>query len=308
MGSIYILPTRSWVVLGAVLLAMWYAAVSQSNSAAYLLMFFLGSLVVVSAFHAHFALAGLSVRIGRIASVFAGENVRVPVEISDLTGRWRLALAVAPNGSVFGESRHARAGALAARGSVGVELPLVTSVRGRHPVKRVALTTIYPLGFFRSWRYQSTDAEYVVYPVPAGPLPLPGGATVTEEVNAGSGRGGDDYAGVRGYRPGESQRHVDWRAVARGQPLLIKQFTGAGSRRLWFDYAELSCLPGVEARLSQLCRWVVDAEQGAYSYGLRVGDFVTEPSRGTQHYSRCLEMLATSFPPPAPTPRKRFRL
>lgn len=308
MGSIYILPTRSWIVLSAVLVAMWYAAVSQSNSAAYLLMFFLGSLVVVSMFHAHFALAGLSTRIGRIAPVFAGDNARVPVEVSDLTGRLRLALSVAPNGSVFREVDHTRASPLSPKGTVGVELALPTSIRGRHRVKRVAVTTIYPLGFFRSWRYQATEAEYVVYPAPAGHLPLPGGVTVAEEVNTGSGRGGDDYAGVRNYQTGESQRHVDWRAVARGQPLLIKQFTGAGSRRLWFDYAELSYLPGVEARLSQLCRWIVDAEEGAYSYGLRVANFVAEPSRGGSHYARCLEALATAFPLPPVTRRKRFRL
>ena len=35
---------------------------------------------------------------------------------------------------------------------------------------------------------------------------------------------GDDFAGVRAYVPGESQRHIDWRAVARGQPLMTKQF------------------------------------------------------------------------------------
>ena len=60
---IYILPTRTWTVLVAIMAAMWYAAISQSNSAAYLLMFFTGSLVMVSAIHAHYALVGLEMRI-----------------------------------------------------------------------------------------------------------------------------------------------------------------------------------------------------------------------------------------------------
>ncbi len=280
MGSIYILPTRSWIFLSAVLLALWYAAISQGNSAAYLLMFFLGSLVMVSAYHAHFALTGLELRIGRIVPVFAGETLHVPVEILNLTRRLRRALSVAPSGRVFKEDHHVAADVLKANSSTNVELPLIATARGRHRLQRVAITTIYPLGFFRSWRYHATDSEYLVYPKPKGELPLPSGANATAEVSAGGGRGGDDYAGVKNYQLGESQRHVDWRAVARGQPLLVKQFAGAGSRRLWFDYAELSYLPNVEARLSQLCRWILDAEKGAFSYGLRVDGFVAEPSRG----------------------------
>ena len=84
-GRIYILPTRSWVVLGAVLAAMWYAAISQRNSAAYLLMFFLGSLVLVSALHAHFALVDLRLRTGRINPVFEGESARVLVEVTNIS-------------------------------------------------------------------------------------------------------------------------------------------------------------------------------------------------------------------------------
>ena len=103
---IYILPTRTWTVLLAILAAMWYAAISQSNSAAYLLMFFTGSLVMVSAIHAHYALAGLELRVGRIAPVFAGETARVPLEVLNPTRRPRLALAIAPNGYVFRETAH----------------------------------------------------------------------------------------------------------------------------------------------------------------------------------------------------------
>ena len=227
----------------------------------------------------------------------------MPVEILNLTRRPRRVLSVAPNGRVFKEDHHEAAEVLNATSSTHLELLLITTARGRHRLQRVAITTIYPLGFFRSWRYHATDSEYLVYPKPKGELPLPSGANATAEVSAGGGRGGDDYAGVKNYQLGESQRHVDWRAVARGQPLLVKRFAGAGSRRLWFDYAELSSLPNVEARLSQLCRWVLDAEKGAYSYGLRVDGFAAEPSRGPAHYHRCLEKLATTFSSPVLPPK-----
>ena len=279
-------------MLAAVLVAMWYAAISQGNSAAYLLMFFLGSLVVVSAIHAHFALVGLELRVGRIPAVFAGEPARVPFEVLNPTRRPRMALAVAPPGHVFKEAAHASVRNIAAGEAQGAELVLTTERRGRLALGRLALTTVYPLGFFRSWRYEPTDEAGIVYPLPVGALPLPTGPSLTADVPAGTGAKGDDYTGARPYQTGESQRHVDWRAVARGQPLLIKQFSGAGSRRLWFDLRSVDALNGVEAKLSQLSRWIVDAEREGFAYGLRLPGFEAEPTQGTAHYHRCLAALA----------------
>ena len=272
--------------------AMWYAAISQTNSAAYLLMFFLGSLVMVSAVHAHFALAGVGLRVGRIEPVFAGDLARIPVEVLNLTPREKVDLAVAPNGRVFKEASHARVPNVAANGAGGIELLLPGEARGRLVLRRLALTTDYPLGFFRSWKYEATDASALVYPRPAGKLPLPVGAAVTADTVAGQGGGGEDFMGVRAYQLGESQRHVDWRAVARGQPYLVKQFSGAGSRRVWLDWVDTAALPDIEGRLAQLSRWVVDAESAGFAYGLRLPDFETEPSRGSGHYHRCLAALA----------------
>ena len=276
---------------------MWWAALSQSNGAAYLLMFFLGSLVLVTSIHAHFALAGLRLRVTRIEPVFAGGTVQVPVEVFNPTRRPRFALAIAPRGHVFKEAAHVQLGSLEAESSQTVEMTFPAPTRGRFELGRLALTTLYPMGFFRSWRYEPVDAEavYLVYPIPAGSLPLPTGPAVTADTIAGAGGGGDDYTGTRPYQAGESQRHVDWRAVARG---LIKQFAGTGSRRLWFEYSSVVHLDDVEKRLSQLCRWIVDAERSGYAYGLRLPGYEAEPARGKAHSQRCLAARACFEPPP----------
>ncbi len=295
---IYILPTRSWAWLLASLAAIWYAAISQNNSAAYLLMFFLSSLALVTAIHAHFALVGLRLRVERIEPVFAGETVHVPVEVGNPTRRSRLALSVAPKGHVFKETTHANLGNLEGNSSRTTDISFPAPSRGRFELGRLALTTVYPMGFFRSWRYEPTGASYVVYPAPAGTLPLPGGAAVTADAVMGTGAGGDDYVGVRPYQPGESQRHVDWRAVARGQPLLVKQFSGAGSRRLWLEYADVAAVLDVEGKLSQLAAWIVEADRSGYAFGLRLPGFEAEPARDSSHFHRCLAALAQFANPP----------
>ena len=57
------------------------------------------------------------------------------------------------------------------------------------------------------------------------------------------GRGVDDFAGFRPYRPGDSPRHLFWKAVARDQALLVKQFGGDRADELWLDWNDLPDLP-----------------------------------------------------------------
>ncbi len=47
-----------------------------------------------------------------------------------------------------------------------------------------------------------------------------------------------------------------------------------------------------ERRLSQMVRWVLDAESEGRSYGLRLPEFSQSPGRGELHRHECLKALA----------------
>jgi uncharacterized protein (DUF58 family) len=134
--------------------------------------------------------------------------------------------------------------------------------------------------------------RYVVYPKPAGEQRLP---TETARSGQSSSRRelgeGDDFAGVRAYVRGESQRHIDWKAVARGQALMTKQFTAESDGLLYLDFAAVR-LDDLEARLSQLALWVIEAERARRPYGLRLPTIEIPPSLGEPHLHRCLHALA----------------
>jgi uncharacterized protein (DUF58 family) len=110
-------------------------------------------------------------------------------------------------------------------------------------------------------------------------------------LSGDKGRGVDDFAGFRPYRPGDSPRHLFWKAVAREQPLLAKQFGGDRTDELWLDWRDLEFLD-TEARLSQLCRWVLDADQNWQWYGMRLPGVEIAVASGDAHKQRCLEALA----------------
>ena len=108
---------------------------------------------------------------------------------------------------------------------------------------------------------------------------------------------GDDYGGVRAWQPGESQRHIDWKAAARGQPLLTKQWTGEADEILRLDWHALAPL-GDEARLSQLAKWIVLAERGTAAYELRLPGKRLAPGRRRNALPRAACARSRTFDDP----------
>jgi uncharacterized protein (DUF58 family) len=96
---------------------------------------------------------------------------------------------------------------------------------------------------------------------------------------------------VRDYVPGESQRHIDWKAVARGQPLMTKQFTAEADGAVHLDFSAIA-FAGTEERLSQLALWVIEAERAQRSYGLRLPGTEIPPAAGQSHFHQCLRALS----------------
>jgi uncharacterized protein (DUF58 family) len=115
--------------------------------------------------------------------------------------------------------------------------------------------------------------------------------------------GDEEFNMLRAYRPGDAPKLIAWKALAREQGLLTKEFSATASSELWLDWNEAHG-PDIESRLSVLAHWVLQAERFGQSYGLRIPGVAIAPSRGDAHRARCLEALALfeSSPPPLPTP------
>lgn len=280
-----LLPNRNTIGLVALLVAMWYAGASQNNAAAYLLGFVLASVAAVSAVHAWANLRGVTLSAETIAPVFAGEDLCLRLVARTQTRRSHPALRVKMPGSAIVTFDEVRREAPAR-----AELYAPAEERGRFETVKVRLGTRYPLGFFTALRRVVIRQPHFVYPRPEGSLPLPR-PRAPRHRGAGFRAEGDDFAGTRAYQRGESQRHIDWKAAARGQPLLIKQWAGEADEILDLDWDHLAPLEH-EARLSQLARWVVMAERGGASYGLRLPSLTVAPGRDEAHFHECLRALA----------------
>ncbi|MGB8328449.1 MAG: DUF58 domain-containing protein, partial [Steroidobacteraceae bacterium] len=130
-----------------------------------------------------------------------------------------------------------------------------------------------------------------VYPAARGerlPEDAPGARSGAAALH---GPGDDEWSGLRAFREGDSPRQIAWKAYARGAPLLVKEYTSAALAERTFDFDALPNL-GVEARLEQLCRWIVDADARGERYALRLPDERIAAAQGVAQRDRCLTALA----------------
>jgi uncharacterized protein (DUF58 family) len=283
---VYVLPTRAGLAYAASLVLMLTGAINYNLSLGYALVFLLAGLGLVAMLHTFRNLVRTEIMPGRVEPVFAGDKAHFVLQLINRrqTGRFAVILRLADGEAVQTD--------LAADAATAVSLPRPASRRGWLRPGRVTLETRFPLCLVRAWSYVEPDMRCLVYPRPetvAPPLPL---SAPGEVGGARSGRGSEDFSGLRTHQPSDSPRHVAWKAVAREQPLLTKQFSGAGNAQVWLDWHALPPGLDVEARLSRLTRWLIDAHAQNLAYGLRLPCREIPLGQGARQFQDCLEALA----------------
>jgi uncharacterized protein (DUF58 family) len=282
-------PTAGFGALLFVLGAIWYAASSQNSAAIYLLLFMLASVFLVSIPHTLINLAGVTLRVESAKPAFAGDEVCLPVEIMNSSRATRYGIEVVLPEA--GKTRE-RVDCIPRDSAARLNLRFPAGHRGEYKIEKLNLTSCYPLGFVRVSKKVVPNQTYLVYPKPAGNSQLPTKHSQFADSRAEQGFGpNDDFAGVRDYVPGESQRHIDWKAVARGQPLMTKEFAAETKGAVRLDFFELR-FTDVEEKLSQLTLWVIEAERARRPYGLRLPGIEIFPAVGQMHFHRCLRALS----------------
>ncbi len=92
----------------------------------------------------------------------------------------------------------------------------------------------------------------------------------------------DDFEGIRSYHEGESLSHIYWPSIAKGGPLMSKEFTLLeNSRHLHFHFVEAA--EDDEARLSQLCLWAIECKKRNIPYTMHFPDTSLDSTSRSHH-------------------------
>ncbi|MCP4984149.1 MAG: DUF58 domain-containing protein [Gammaproteobacteria bacterium] len=283
---LYILPTGFGYLFAIMLLLLFFAAINYQNSMAFVLTFMLTSLGIISLWHTHKNLLGITVKLQIPRPVFCGEYCEFKFEVSHSNNSKRYAIGIqyANLPPVYLK--------LEREGSTEIKLKIPTMRRGQFRPAGITVFTRYPTGLFHAWGWLKFDLPILIYPRPSTSVKLEqsmieqyDGQTSTSTIE------GDDFAGLREHREGESLRHISWKAYAQGKGLLTKTFQGHARPSLWIDWQRLR-EGSLEDRLSLMAALVLAAESEEQKYGLRLPGTVIEQDYGNAHKHTCLQALA----------------
>ena len=281
---IFILPTRQGYVFAFVMMLLLVASIQYALSLGFVLTFLLGSMAGVAMLHTWRNLAHLKLRPSRCEPVFAGEiaHFGVTVETPAQT-RFSIAMRRKDEAPVYADVLSGE--------PAGVALPFAATRRGVHRCGRLEVFTRYPIGFFHAWSYVDFDLTVLVYPKPDPEGGNPPSVTRGANEEGIPVAGDEEFNMLRSYRAGDTPRQIAWKALAREQGLLTKEFSATASSELWLDFDDVKAAD-LERRLSILAHWVVTAERFGQAYGLRLPGVRLAPNRGEAHRAQCLEALA----------------
>ncbi|MFC1750086.1 DUF58 domain-containing protein [Pseudomonadota bacterium] len=252
---------------------------------AFALTFLLGSTLIVSILHTYRNLVGLEIKLTNIEDCFAGGHANFSLNLINAASRQRYDIKIL---SDHGAKTHL---SIRENNYSQADLSVATSHRGKQALGRVSIFTTYPFGLIVSWAYIDVEGYALVYPSPSDSVGPARHSPAAGEGQAVPEPGSDDFHGFREYQGGDSLRHINWKALAREQGLVTKQFQRHTTPELWFDWDTVSG-NNTEERLSRLCRMVLDAENRQQQYGLRMPHLEIPLGNGPSHQRACLQQLA----------------
>lgn len=278
-----IVPTKFGLFFGFLLLVMFIWSVNHQLNLGYILIFLNGIIAVFSAATTVNILAKLHITIGDATPVFAGEKAYIPIHIQENSGRHRAAFIIA------NREHETTCQGIEANQHTTMILTQNTQKRGWHPTQPLEIRTSLPLHCFVTWQWINPQHQHLVYPAPIGEQPLPQQNTTGHGEQQITGIGDDELSHLSAYQNGDPLSRVAWKQLSRGE-MMSKRFSGEGTTRIILDYAQTK--GDHETRLSQLSKWIIEAEALGADYQLKLPNYESPLSHGSHHYHHCLQTLA----------------
>lgn len=277
---IYIVPTRAGLGFALLLATMLLGSLNYQNNAALLLTCLLGATLASSMLLTWRELHGLTLRSLHAEHGFCGARLPLHLAFAD-DRRTRHGLRIAVDD--LEQSCPLKAGV----NRTSITIP--TDQRGWMALPSMRLSNTLPFGLFRAWSWVTPAQPVLVYPRILRDTKPPRN---TDDPGVRL-TGGDEFASLREYHAGDPIRHVAWKASARHDELLVREFDRAApGKPLRFDWNALTGIDR-ETRISRLTGWVYDAYAAAHPWILILEDRrPLGPASDAAHYHSCLAALA----------------
>jgi Uncharacterized conserved protein (some members contain a von Willebrand factor type A (vWA) domain) len=194
--------------------------------------------------------------------------------------------------------------------------------RGRLVIKDFELSTKYPFAFFRHRRrLPARETELVVLPKLEPYIPDLSEMNVDAGKLVANKRGsGQELLSLRAYRVNDDMRRVDWKATARTNEIVVREFSAEDDKKItiYFDPRvpqssrnKMTLRAKIEAEqagndvlhsdrfehgISRTASLINDLTDDQAEIRLAIGDEIGEYGIGSRHLYECLKRLALIEP------------
>lgn len=301
-----------WIIGIALLLGA--AAVNTGNNLLYLVLSLAISVIAISGMLSEWCLRELELLRCYPGELVAGAVTALRIEVYNDKSRPALHLEVGEvlDGATDVQVRDGYVLHLGPR-EVGQAFAAIRPLR-RGPIATAGLqlTTGYPFGFARKSRLFDEPAAFLALPT-VTPTELDAfGAhdRGASELSRRLGQG-DTFAGLRDARPGDAQRDIYWKASARRQRLIAREWQAEANRIAVVRFAHLAPGPNQDpatldaacARVAGICEALLRAQ---FAVGVQtfVGSVAAEADLSARgdHLLRIRRHLAWLTPVDQPPP------
>ena len=283
---IYIVPSKRGLSFLLTLLLMLTASINYSLSLGYAICFLLSGLFAATLLHTYRNVAGIGILAVHVEDTFAGNAAAFSVALKNPHKRPRHGIRVASRDGISTRVR------INGEEQISAILAKPTESRGICTLGRLTLQSDWPLGLWTCWSYLHVPHQALIFPHPeADAPPLPVIATFSDGAHSQTALQGD-VSGLRTYQPGDSLGSIAWKSAARGLGLQTRTFDDeAGPTQTLFDL-DRTQVAGLEARLSRICAWILQAEQQRCEYALKLPGRYLDKGCGEEQRQQALATLA----------------
>ena len=282
---VYIVPSKRGCAFLFTLLLMLIASVNYALSLGYALCFLLTGLFAATLLHTYRNLTGLRINAITSHDTFAGEDVAFHIKLGNPHAR------ICHGISVSAGSNNTRV-QIPPNDNTDAIIIFNAASRGICRLGRLTLQSDWPLGLWTTWSYLHVEKQVLVFPQPEDKVPPPPNESGAEEGNLTQLANTGDVAGLREYQPGDSIGSIAWKSTARGLGLQTRTFDNEQAHSTTVLDLRRAALPGLEAQLSRMCAWVLQAERTQSDYTFQLPDFSLDKNRGKEQQAQALRALA----------------
>lgn len=277
-GNLLVFPSRYGFWFALLILLLYLLGTNYQNNLILLLAYLLLSVFLLCIWFAWRNLAALQIRLQPPQAVFAGQQLRLQLDIT----------AEHPFQAVQCTSGPAKA---SASSDQPVCLQWTAAKRGYYPVTSLQLQSDYPLGIIRCWTYLPVQLHYWVYPTPLSPVTPQSWQAGTPEIGPRSSTEHPEQ--LKAYQQGDPIKRLHWKRLARQPDVPVIRISEQQAKQdpRWLLVPPLQG-EALEQCLSEICHQLLELEAKQMEYGLQspAGDVTL--GQGAHHLQQCLQKLA----------------